>query len=519
MPDKRDEFTPDALPDPMDQIQPIESVGGEASVSPIEEVAVEFRDLSLRYNFYPTSLGNAERFIVRHAMRLRYVVEMAVWLFWCGFWEIDLGEVHARQLAKDTVKSRYDELQTLDDQRRKYLFGWLQKSESDDKITEILRLASTDPNIAISVRQLDAHPDLLLCGNGVIDLRTGALSENLPELYLTRRTPVLYDPDAKSQEWDDFLDQASAGDNELRRFLQTAVGYSSTGFTREEVMFLVHGPGGRGKSTFIDAIARAIGSYHATANFTTFLMRDRASSGPSEDIARLAGARLVTSIEVEEGQKLAEALVKQLTGGDEIAARYLYKGTFEYKPQFALWLVCNHLPTVSNHDEAMWRRILRLPFVHKPAVVNKGLKAILTDRERTGPSILAWVVRGAIDWFEHGLRVPDSVRLATEQAREQMDPLADFVEEEYTFDSKAFTPAVRVRLRYEIWCRANGQSHPLGRRNFDRQMEARGLTRQHKYVDRTKTWCWVGIREGATVDAPGTMPERFTEPKEGSKHE
>ena len=97
MPDKRDEFTPDALPDPMDQIQPIESVGGEASVSPIEEVAVEFRDLSLRYNFYPTSLGNAERFIVRHAMRLRYVVEMAVWLFWCGFWEIDLGEVHARQ--------------------------------------------------------------------------------------------------------------------------------------------------------------------------------------------------------------------------------------------------------------------------------------------------------------------------------------------------------------------------------------------------------------------------------------
>jgi putative DNA primase/helicase len=275
-------------------------------------------------------------------------------------------------------------------------------------------------------------------------------------------------------------------------------------------MFLVHGPGGRGKSTFIEAIGGALGSYHATANFTTFLARERTSAGPSEDIARLTGARLVTSIEVDEGQKLAEALVKQLTGGDRIAARFLYKGTFEYKPQFALWLICNHLPTVSNDDDAMWRRLLRLPFVHKPKVVDKNLKAILTDHERTSPAILAWIIKGAMDWFQNGLRVPDSVRLATEEAREEMDPLAEFIEQECTLDPAAFMAAVALRARYEIWCKANGQRFPLGRRNFDRQLEARGLRRAHKYVDGIKTWCWLGIREGATLDAPGKMPARFT---------
>jgi putative DNA primase/helicase len=209
------------------------------------------------------------------------------------------------------------------------------------------------------------------------------------------------------------------GENELRHFLQVAAGYSATGMTDEEVMFVVHGPGGCGKSTFIDAISGALGNYHTTANFTTFLARDRSGSGPSEDIARLAGARIVTSIEVDEGQKLAEALVKAMTGRDKMAARYLYKATFEFQPQFTLWLICNHLPTVSDIDDAMWRRLLRLPFIYKPTSVNKNLKADLTDPIRASPAILNWIVQGAMDWFKNGLKVPASVRLATEQAREQ----------------------------------------------------------------------------------------------------
>jgi putative DNA primase/helicase len=484
------------------EIQPIE-IAGDTSISAIEEVSVEFQDLSVRYAYHPTSLGNAERFIQRHSKRVQYVVEMAIWIIWMGFWVVDQGEVRVRQWAKDTIKSRYEELNGLDQRHRGFLFGWLQKSESDDKIVEMLKLASTDPNIAVSVSQLDAHPDLLLCGNGVVNLRTGDLAENQQELFLIKRTPILYDPAARSDTWDRFLSEVSLGDGELRHFLQVAAGYSATGMTDEEVMFVVHGPGGCGKSTFIDAISGALGHYHTTANFTTFLARDRSGSGPSEDIARLAGARIVTSIEVDEGQKLAEALVKAITGRDKMAARYLYKATFEFQPQFTLWLICNHLPTVSNIDDAMWRRLLRLPFTYKPTSVNKNLKADLTDPIHASPAILTWIVQGAMDWFKNGLKVPASVRLATEKAREQMDPLADFITEECTIDPAVFTPTTILRMRYELWCRGNGQKYPLGPRNFDRQLEARGLKRDHKYVERKKTWCWVGIREGVTHQKGG----------------
>ena len=142
------------------EIQPI-GAAGDTSISAIEEVSVEFQDLSVRYDFNPTSLGNAERFIQRHSKRVQYVVEMAIWIIWMGFWVVDQGEVRVRQWAKDTIKSRYEELNGLDQRHRAFLFNWLQKSESDDKIVEMLKLASTDPNIAVSVSQLDAHPDLL----------------------------------------------------------------------------------------------------------------------------------------------------------------------------------------------------------------------------------------------------------------------------------------------------------------------------------------------------------------------
>ena len=217
-------------------------------------------------------------------------------------------------------------------------------------------------------------------------------------------------------------------------------------------MFVVHGPGGCGKSTFIDAISGALGNYHTTANFTTtFLARDRSGSdGPGEDIRAACGCAN-RDIEVDEGQKLAEALVKAITGRDKMAARYLYKATFEFQPQFTLWLICNHLPTVSNIDDAMWRRLLRLPFEYKPTSVNKNLKADLTDPIHASPAILNWIVQGAIDWFANGLKVPASVRLATERAREQMDPLADFIAEECTIDPAVFTPTTILRMRYELW--------------------------------------------------------------------
>jgi len=211
-----------------------------------------------------------------------------------------------------------------------------------------------------------------------------------------------------------FVTFVSAGDGELADFLQRYFGYCLTGSVAEEKLAFVHGRGGTGKSTFMEALKAVFGEYAVTADFETFLAR-KATGGPRPDIARLAGARLVTSIEVDDGKRLAEGLVKQLTGGDTVTARELYAKEFEFVPQFKLVLVANHAPTVHSDDEAMWRRILRVPFDNAipEAGQDRSVKLILRDPAVSGPAILAWLVEGCLQWQREGLRVPTVVTDAT----------------------------------------------------------------------------------------------------------
>jgi putative DNA primase/helicase len=209
----------------------------------------------------------------------------------------------------------------------------------------------------------------------------------------------VYGPNARSEAWERFVDDCTAGDNELQSFLQRAAGYTLFGDPREQVMFMVHGPGATGKSTFLAAVMAVLGDYAATADFSAFLKKDRVSGGPSDDIANLAGARLVSSIEVDDGKHRAQGLLKQLTGGDTVRARHLYKVSFEFRPQFALWLVCNHAPQIAHDDDALWRRLLRLPFENgiPPEKRDRVLRNTLTDPEITGPAILNWLVQGCAE--------------------------------------------------------------------------------------------------------------------------
>lgn len=204
---------------------------------------------------------------------------------------------------------------------------------------------------------------------------------------------------------------------------------------------MVNGPGATGKSTFISAVMAVLGDYATIADFTTFLKTDRVGSGPSDDIANLAGARLVSSIEVDDGRQLAQALVTQLTGGDVIRARHLYQGSFEFRPQFALWLVCNRAPVVAHEDDAMWRRILRLPFENKipAAKQDKTLKSTLPDVSLTGSAILAWAVKGCVEWYQHGLQVPPVVERATKSYQAQSNALVNFIAEVCILHPSAFS--------------------------------------------------------------------------------
>lgn len=260
---------------------------------------------------------------------------------------------------------------------------------------------------------------------------------------------------------------------------------------------MVHGPGATGKSTFIAAVMASLGPYATTADFATFLKKDRVSSGPSDDIANLAGARLVSSVEVDDGKQLAPALVKQLTGGDVIRARHLYQHSFEFRPQFAMWLVCNHAPVVAHNDDALWRRLLRLPFenVIPPYKRDKSLRNILTDPTITGAAVLTWAVQGCVEWYNNGLQIPASVQLATDAYKATSNPLADFVEDACVLHEATFTTAADLRHAYDCWCRDNGEKATLNRNQFVKALEDLGCCPKTKREGRG--WQGVGLREDA----------------------
>jgi putative DNA primase/helicase len=495
-------------------------VGGKSPVLPAPQNPDSGTEQD-EFRYGQTDLGNSERFIRLHARDLRYCMETSTWYIWSStHWQVDkLKQVHQR--AKATIKAMYAELAIeADDEKRKTFFKFIQKSESERSLYALVNLAKTDPRIAISVQSFDTQPHLLNALNGTIDLGIGELLPHRRDDLITKLCPVIYDPSATSEVWDQFLDDCTNNDPQLKSFVQRAVGSTLFGDSREQLIFMVIGPGKTGKSTFLAVILAILGDYAATADFSTFLKKDRTSGSASDDIASLAGARLVSSIEVEEGQKLAEALLKQLTGGDVIRARHLYQSSFEFKPQFTLWLVCNHAPLVKHDDDAIWRRILRLPFenVVPPDKLNTNLKAVLTDVTTTGPAVLAWAVRGYLEWQRIGPDIPASVQNATEQYKTDSNPLVDFVAEACVRDPTAFIKTAELRHAYDEWCRQNGEKVSLTRNQFAKALEELGFFPVNKSVGRS--WEGVALRADARslylVSNKGSAKPRFNFPGQDS---
>jgi putative DNA primase/helicase len=443
-----------------------------------------------------TDSGNAERLVLRHGENLRYCHPQKTWWVWTGRrWEPDRNGA-VMDLAKSVARELYQAAWEIPDaDRKKQTALWAIRSESTDKKKAALVSAQSEPGIPILPEHFDADQFLLNCLNGTIDLRTGELRPHRREDYCTKLAPVVYDASARSPLWERFLREACCGDEDLISFLQRAVGYSLTGSAAEEKLFFVHGPAAAGKSTFLEAIKAALGDYAKTADFESFVQR-REAGAVRNDIAELAGRRFVVSIEVDEGKKLAEGLIKLLTGGDTVRARFLYQEAFEYVPQFKLWLAANHAPRVRHDDSAMWRRILRIPFesVIPQARRDPSVKARLKDVEESGPAILAWAVEGCLRWQEEGLGVPEVVEEATEQYRLDMDPLRDFIADCCVLAPHAWTPAAKLREAYEKYCKENGERHVLNARDFADGLKARGCQTERKHTGRG----WRGI--GLLVD-------------------
>jgi putative DNA primase/helicase len=289
--------------------------------------------------------------------------------------------------------------------------------------------------------------------------------------------------------WEAFLSRIFAGDGELIRFVQKAVGYSLTGSTEEQCFFILYGAGANGKSTLIQTISALLKDYARQTPTETLLVQR--GDGPRNDLARLQGARFVSASEVEGGRKLAEALVKQLTGGDTLTARYLYKEHFEFQPTFKIWLAVNHKPGVQGTDHAIWRRMRLLPFtVTIPAAEQD--KRLTEKLQAEQPGILRWAVEGCRAWQQEGLEPPSAVKRATGDYRAEMDVIAAFIQDCCVLGDHHHVNTRELYAEYRGWCEQIGES-PVTQKALATVLQERGCTSGRKSQGRL--WSGIALKE------------------------
>ena len=415
-----------------------------------------------------TELGNSERFIRDHGENVRYCHLWRKWLIWTGKnWERDdSGRVH--KLAKETVRSIYEEAaRAMDPASRKDLAKHATNSEADARIKAMLELSKCE--VPVSPVELDADPWLLGVQNGTVDLRTGELLDHRREDLITKLSPVEYDPEAEAETWAAFLERVLPSAT-LRQFVQRLAGYAITGDVSEQILPFLHGSGANGKTTFLNALLEAAGDYGQQA--APDLLLAKRGSHPTE-LADLFGARLVASVEVEDGRRFAESLVKQLTGGDRIKARRMREDFWEFSPTHKVFLGANHKPEVRGTDHAMWRRIKLIPFEVTIPKAERDPK--LPEKLRDELSgILAWAVRGCLDWQGDGLGEPEEVRAATEVYRSEMDVLARWIDERCVVYEGAWALYSDLYDNYLDWAKKSRETEETMRK-FGSRLKERGF--------------------------------------------
>jgi putative DNA primase/helicase len=339
----------------------------------------------------------------------------------------------------------------------------------------MIELAKSEEGIAIGPEALDPYPDLITCPNGVIDLSSGALLPHERSDMSTRLCPTHYVPGATCPAWDAFLGQIMAGDASMVAFLRAAIGYSIAGRPSREILFLAHGLGANGKSTFLRTLATVLGNDHACTLSADVLMAHGSGFGEHPTaIATLHGKRLAVAIETEAEKTLAEGLIKSITGGDKIRTRRMREDYWEFDPRHVIWLASNHRPNVRGADLGIWRRILLIPFeVTIPeAQRDLGLRERLESTEAAG--ILAWAVRGALDVWA----VPPHVDGAQAGYREEQDRLREFLADCIRRVEGATVPAIAVWQLYRVWC-GERDDKPMRRQTFIKALEERGYKTEH----------------------------------------
>jgi putative DNA primase/helicase len=345
------------------------------------------------------------------------------------------------------------------------------------RLDACISIAKNIKPIADSGENWDSDPMLLGVNNGIVDLKTGGLRPGRLDDRITMTAGVDFDPQAKCPRWEQFLTEVF-GNTELIDWLWRALGYSISGDTTEQVVFIGHGMGGNGKGVFCGALRAALGDYAYSSPFSTFELYQRASI--PNDLAALEFKRFVTSSETNDNTRLNEARIKAISGCDPITARYLHQEYFTFYPHLKLWLFVNHKPKVVDDSFGFWRRVRLIPFTRQ--FTGEADDRRLGEKLKAeAPGILAWLVKGCLEWQKRGLDpIPECVKVATQEYREESDILAGFISERCIEHPKVTAKAAELYSAYKKWAESEGMrdrevltSTAFGRRMGERYQKDR----------------------------------------------
>ena len=427
-----------------------------------------------------TEAGNALRMTAQHGSELHWVNEFGNWIIWNGVrWRPDVdGEITRR--AKTTARSIFGEATEagLGKTEVSDLAAHAKSSESLRGLRAMIELAKSEPSITVTHAMLDTDPMLIGTPSGTIDLRTGEVIAPDPAHLITKSIGVAFDPAAECPIWERVVSEVFANDLELIAYFQRLCGYCLTGRTDEHIIVFAYGTGANGKSTLLTTMLSVLGDYAKQTPAET--LSPKQSESIRNDVARLFGARLVTSVETQDGARIAESLVKQLTGGDRVTARFLHQEYFEFDPQFKIIIATNHKPIIRGDDYGIWRRIHLVPFnvTIPPEQRDKTLIDKLRQ-ERSG--ILAWMVRGCLDWQGQGLAAPPAVLLATEAYRDDMDVFGQWLDECCVIAANAVVQSKAAYESYKKWVVSRGMK-AMSQSPFSRKLEDRGFKKKKNNV-------------------------------------
>jgi putative DNA primase/helicase len=417
-----------------------------------------------------TEAANAERLIGKFGDDIRWCGAWKKWLSWdgCRWVTDDQGRVEhfATETANELWSEVGREIPNVDDQTRNELIKFAKSSNSGKGVREMLFLSRSNPDVAVAPAEMDADQWLLNCPNGTVDLRTGCLLPHNRADKITKLCPTNYDPKATAVVWERFL--ASVFDNqEIIDFIRRLLGYGLTGDTREQLLAIFHGGGSNGKSTLLEAYRRTIGEDYTMQGAPDVLMENKKPSHSTERMD-LFGKRFVSCAETKDSHTLNKAFVKALTGGEPIRGRGVFENPWQFNPTHKIILSTNYKPRIKGRDHAIWRRLCLVPFAVQFWDADKGesgppelecdklLKEKLTTEAE---GILAWAVRGCLEWHRQGLQMPDAVKAATNDYKQNEDVLGKFLAScTISIDGRSRFKSVYEAL--ETWATDTGENSP-----------------------------------------------------------